>query len=108
MNKHIRPDEDGFDFSMAASLALIADAIHSPDAGTDGKARSRSVVSEVIAAGRAERFVQIDILETMVSSGADAARLLPLFDALVMRVGTHVVAGIIQKGLLAARHGGAA
>ncbi|ATQ78308.1 hypothetical protein CR152_30200 [Massilia violaceinigra] len=52
-----------------------------------------------MAAARAARFEQADILETMLLSGADAARVLPMCDALVQRLGAEVVIKIIRIGL---------
>lgn len=107
MNKPVKDVGHGFDLSMAAALTVIAEAINSPDASANGQARARRVVSEVIAAGRVERFEQIDILETMVSTGAEGTRMFPMFDALVMRIGVHAVADIIRKELQAVPRGGA-
>lgn len=108
MNKHIKEVGDGFELSMAAALTVIAEAINSPDASAYGQARARRVISEVIAAGRAGRFEQIDILETMVSTSVEATRMFPMFDALVRRVGVHAAADIIKKELRAAPPGGGA
>jgi hypothetical protein len=107
MKKHVKEVGHGFELSMAVTLTVIAEAINSPDASANGQARAGRVLGEVIAAGRAERFEQIDILETMVSTGAEVTRMFPLFDALVMRVGVPAVADIIRKELQAVPRGGA-
>lgn len=107
MKEHFKDKSGEFLLSMAATLVVIAEAIRSPDAGADGKARAQRVIDEVMAAGRAARFEQTDILETLLASGAEASRLLRMCDDLVRCVGATVVAAIIRKQLDAAPRGGA-
>ena len=108
MKEHVKEKDGELLLSMAATLVVIAEAIRSPDAGADGKVRARRVIEEVMAAGRAEKFAQTDILETMLASGAEAPRLLQMCDDLVRCVGAAVVVAIIQKQLGAIPRGDSA
>jgi len=108
VKEHFKEKDGEFLLSMAATLVVIAEAIRSPDAGADGKARAQRVIDEVMAAGRTARFEQTEILETMLASGAEAARLLRMCDDLVRCVGAAVVIAIIQRQLGAIPRRGAA
>jgi hypothetical protein len=99
MTKHFQEAGGEYLLSAAATLTLIADAIHSPDAGPAGKVRAKRVIDEVMAAARATRFGQADILETMLSTRTDPVRLLPLFEEVVKHVNSWVIAEIVQRGL---------
>jgi hypothetical protein len=99
MREHFKKNGGEYLLSPAATLVLIADAIHSPDAGPAGKIRAKRVIDEVMAAARVTMFKQVDILETMLSSRTDPARLLPLFEDVVKHVNSWVVAEIVQRGL---------
>jgi len=103
MKAHFTKRGGEYLLSLAATLVVVADAIHSPDAGADGKARAARVIEQVMAAARAAKFEQADILETMLAARAHATRLIPVFDALVGRVGSQKVVEIIQQGLASAR-----
>ena len=109
MNVHFTKRGGEYLLSLAATLVMVADAIHSPDAGADGKVRAARVIDQVMAAARVAKFEQADILETMLAARAHAARLIPIFDALVARVGSHKVVDIIKQGLASAssQNGGA-
>ncbi|MDM5178486.1 hypothetical protein PO883_14910 [Massilia sp. DJPM01] len=108
MKKHFQKHGDEYLLSPAATLMMVADAIHCPDAATQGKARARRVLNATMAAARAAKFEQADILETMLLSGANAARVLPVCDALVTRLGAQAVIDIIRNGLGDVSQGGAA
>ena len=108
MKEHFKEKDGEFLLSMAASLVVIADATRSPDAGADGKVRAQRVINEVMAAGRAARFEQTDILETLLAAGAETPRLLRMCDDLVRCIGPAVVVAIIRSQLGAIPHGGAA
>ena len=89
---------DGEDMvSMAVLLWMTSDALNHPDASSEGKARARRVVDEVIAAGRAARFEKAEILETMLVGGAPALRLLPLCDELIQRIGTETFLHALRR-----------
>lgn len=103
MKAHFTKRGGEYLLSLAATLVLVADAIYSPDAGADGKARAARVIEKVMTAARAVKFEQVDILETMLADRAHASRLIPVFDALVTRVGSQQVVEIIQQGLASAR-----
>lgn len=102
MKAHFTKRGGEYLLSLAATLVVVADAIHSPDAGADGKVRAARVIDQVMAAARAAKFEQADILETMLAARAHATRLIPIFDALVARVGSQKVVDIIQQGLASA------
>jgi len=102
MKAHITKHDGEYVLSLAATLVVVADAIHSPDAGAEGKIRAARVIEQVMAAARAAKFEQADILETMLAAHAHATRLIPVFDALVARVGSQKVVEIIQQGLASA------
>lgn len=87
MKKYFKQEGGQYMVSGAALLWLTSDAINSPEAGAEGKARARRVVEEVISAGRTARFEKAEILETMLVNGAPASRLLPLGDELIQRIG---------------------
>lgn len=108
MRKHFQKHGDEYLLSPAATLFMVADAINCPDAGPQGKVRASRVLNATMEAARAARFEQADILETMLLSGADAARVLPMCDALVQRLGADVVIKIIRSGLDDVSPGGAA
>jgi len=99
MREHFKENGGEYLLSPAATLVLIADAIHSPDAGPAGKVRAKRVIDEVIAAARVAMFERTDILETMLSIRTDPARLLPIFDELVAHVNSWVIVEIVQRGL---------
>ena len=105
MNKHFKKHGDEYLLSPAATLTQIARAIHAPDAGPAGTARSRRAIEQVIAAARAEKFEQLDILETLLAADVDGKRLLPVFDALVKCVGSWRVTQIVQQALADAQGG---
>ncbi|MFB9242393.1 hypothetical protein IV454_16220 [Massilia antarctica] len=105
MKTHFQKHGDEYLLSPAATLMMVADAIHCPDAAPQGKARASRVLNATMAAARAAKFEQADILETMLLSGADAARVLPMCDALVQRLGPRVVIDIIRNGLSDVRQG---
>jgi hypothetical protein len=98
---------DDYLLSPAAVLALASDAIHSRDTGLAGKIRGKLIVEEVIAAAREARFEQVDIVETMLLSGAPPSRLLPLCRALTARIGgEEFVAALHRAGLNIQAYGG--
>lgn len=97
MKKYFREQGGQYMVSGAALLWLTSNAINSPDAGAEGKARARRVVAEVIAAGRAARFEKAEILETMLVNGAHASRLLPLGDELIQRIGLDAFMGALRR-----------
>lgn len=103
MSKHIKKLGGEYVLSMAATLVLVAGAIHDPDAGPAGTERARRVLEQVLAIARTEKFEQLDILETMLAADVDGKRLLPVLDALVKCVGAARVARIVQQGLSEAR-----
>ncbi|MEW6023568.1 MAG: hypothetical protein AB1807_15675 [Pseudomonadota bacterium] len=102
MKAHFTKRGGEYLLSLAATLVVVADAIHSPDSGAEGKVRAACVIDQVMAAARAAKFEQADILETMLAARAHATRLIPVFDALVGRVGSQKVVEIIQQGLASA------
>jgi hypothetical protein len=99
MKQHFRKHDDEYLLSPAAALVMVADAIHSPDAGLAGKARAKQVLDDALAAARCAKFEQVDILETLLASRAHVTRLLPIFDALVKCVGSSLVASLMQRAL---------
>lgn len=106
MSQHVTKRGDDYLLSMPATLAVIADAVHDPDAGAAGKVQARRVLDDVIAAARTTKFEQVDILETLLSVRTPVARLLPVFESLVGRVGAEAIVAIIQRGLRTTPYGG--
>lgn len=108
MSKHVSEFEDGYLLSPAATLAVIADATINDSANQIGQARARRVIEDVMVAAREAKFEQVDILDTMVSTGTSAARLLPFFDSLVKRVGAERIVNILQRAVASISKGDAA
>lgn len=99
MREHFREHGDEFLLSPAAVLVLTADAIHSPDTTPAGKARAKRVIEVVMKAARTAMFEQADILETMLVTGPTTARLLPMCDDLVKRIGSEFVVQTVRQVL---------
>lgn len=103
MKRHVKKHGDEYLLSPAATLTLIACAVHDPEAGPAGTARARRTIDQVVAVARVEKFEQLDILETMLAAEVDGKRLLPVFDALVKCVGAWRVTQIVRQVLAEAR-----
>jgi hypothetical protein len=84
-------------FTPAAVLVMASDAIHSRDTGLAGKIRGKLIVEEVIAAARAAKFEQADVLETLLLSGAPGTRLLPICRALTARIGGEAFTAALRR-----------
>lgn len=87
INDHFKPHGDEYLVSLAGTLSMCGDALHSRDTSIAGKERARRVVNEVLAVGREKKFPQIDVLETMLLRPSNARRRLMVCDRFIKHVG---------------------